>query len=120
MPTGPKGENRLADVIGNPVKVMRISTGEEVEKLPNKSTIAAFLGGRGAKSALNACLQNVELRLPKRARNLDVELALFPLEKASLRGIVNHPSLYSTDNNVRLHHRVRKSEGLLPIAAAFN
>lgn len=31
MPTGPKGEKRPADVIGNAVKVMRIATGEESE-----------------------------------------------------------------------------------------
>jgi hypothetical protein len=31
MPTGPKGENRPADAIGNAVKVMRIATGEETE-----------------------------------------------------------------------------------------
>lgn len=31
MPTGPKGEKRPADVIGNAVKVMRIATGEEQE-----------------------------------------------------------------------------------------
>ena len=31
MPTGPKGEKRPADVIGNAVKVMRILTGEEPE-----------------------------------------------------------------------------------------
>jgi len=31
MPTGPKGERRPADVIGNAVKVMRIATGEEPE-----------------------------------------------------------------------------------------
>ena len=29
MPTGPKGEKRPADVIGNAVKVMRTATGEE-------------------------------------------------------------------------------------------
>jgi len=28
LPTGPKGEKRPADVIGNAVKVMRIATGE--------------------------------------------------------------------------------------------
>ena len=28
MPTGPKGEKRPADVIGNDVKFMRIATGE--------------------------------------------------------------------------------------------
>jgi hypothetical protein len=34
MPTGPKGEKRPADVIGNAVSVMRIATGEETENLP--------------------------------------------------------------------------------------
>lgn len=33
VPTGPKGEKRPADVIGNAVKVMRIATGEESEDL---------------------------------------------------------------------------------------
>jgi hypothetical protein len=33
MPTGPKGEKRPADFIGNAVKVMRIATGEEAEDL---------------------------------------------------------------------------------------
>jgi hypothetical protein len=28
MPTGPKGQKRPADVIGNAVKIMRIATGE--------------------------------------------------------------------------------------------
>jgi hypothetical protein len=31
VPTGPKGEKRPADVIGNAVKVMRILAGEEPE-----------------------------------------------------------------------------------------
>lgn len=31
MPTGPKGQKRPADVIGNAVKVMKIATGEEEE-----------------------------------------------------------------------------------------
>ncbi len=30
MPTGPKGEKRPADVIGNAVKVMRIATGRGI------------------------------------------------------------------------------------------
>jgi len=34
MPTGPKGEKRPADVIGNVVNVMRIATGQE----PRNST----------------------------------------------------------------------------------
>jgi len=34
MPTGPKGQKRLADVIGNAGRVMRIATGDAAEKLP--------------------------------------------------------------------------------------
>jgi catabolite regulation protein CreA len=34
MLTGPKGQNRRAEVIGNAVRVMRIATGEETEALP--------------------------------------------------------------------------------------
>lgn len=33
MPKGPKGEKRPADVIGNAVRVMRISAGEEEEDI---------------------------------------------------------------------------------------
>ncbi len=33
MPTGPKGEKRPADVIGNAVEVMRIATGEIEEDI---------------------------------------------------------------------------------------
>ena len=35
MPTGPKGERRPADVIGNAVHVMRISTGEIDDATPD-------------------------------------------------------------------------------------
>jgi hypothetical protein len=31
MPTGPKGERRPVDVVGNAINVMRILTGEEPE-----------------------------------------------------------------------------------------
>ncbi len=33
MPRGPKGEKRLANVIGNAVKVMRIAVGEDTASL---------------------------------------------------------------------------------------
>lgn len=33
MPTGPKGQKRLADVIGNAVGVMRIANGEEADDI---------------------------------------------------------------------------------------
>jgi hypothetical protein len=50
MPTGPKGEKRPADVIGNAVKVMRILTGEETEEFPaddGKNKAAQELGRKG-------------------------------------------------------------------------
>lgn len=51
MPTGPKGQKRPADVIGNAVKVMRIATGEEVEELDDdgKDAAAKELGAKGGK-----------------------------------------------------------------------
>jgi len=48
MPTGPKGEKRPADVIGNAVKVMRIATGEE-EETEEKVAVRAKAGRKGAK-----------------------------------------------------------------------
>jgi hypothetical protein len=50
MPTGPKGERRPADVISNAVRVMRIATGEEPERLPTddgKDPAAKALGKKG-------------------------------------------------------------------------
>ncbi len=50
MPTGPKGERRPADVIGNAVKVMRIAVGEETDPLPpddGKDPAAKALGKKG-------------------------------------------------------------------------
>ena len=51
MPTGPKGQRRPADVIGNAVRVMRIATGEEDEDIlakPEKNEAAAEMGRKGA------------------------------------------------------------------------
>lgn len=49
MPTGPKGEKRPADVIGNAVKVMNIATGEESDDFPDdgKNKAAQELGRKG-------------------------------------------------------------------------
>jgi NADPH-dependent glutamate synthase beta subunit-like oxidoreductase len=55
MPTGPKGEKRPADVIGNAVKVMRILTGEEPEDYGN--VIAAMpVPGEKSDHQINADL----------------------------------------------------------------
>jgi hypothetical protein len=52
MPTGPKGERRPADVIGNAVKVMRIATGEESDDAPDdgKNKAAQELGRKGGNA----------------------------------------------------------------------
>jgi hypothetical protein len=52
MPTGPKGQKRPADVIGNAVKVMQIATGEAEEEYEDtgKNKAAAELGRKGGKA----------------------------------------------------------------------
>jgi hypothetical protein len=53
MPKGPKGQKRPADVVGNAVKVMRISAGEEQDDFPaddGKDKAAQSLGQRGGKA----------------------------------------------------------------------
>lgn len=51
MPTGPKGQKRPADVIGNAVRVMRIATGDEDDATPDdgKNAAAKELGSKGGK-----------------------------------------------------------------------
>lgn len=51
MPTGPKGQKRPADVIGNAVRVMRIAIGEEADTVidDGKDPAAKALGAKGGK-----------------------------------------------------------------------
>jgi hypothetical protein len=52
-PTGPKGQKRLADVIGNAIRIAKIATGEEEVVLPYEGKAPA------AKATVNwqaACL----------------------------------------------------------------
>jgi len=49
MPTGPNGQKRPADVIGNAVHVMRIATGEEFETSRSRSGKIRS-GAAGAKA----------------------------------------------------------------------
>lgn len=77
MPTGPKGQKRPADVIGNAVKVMRIATGEisdprcedgpDKEKNP-RAVAAGRLGGeKGGKRRAQAMTQEERSAVAKRA-----------------------------------------------------
>ena len=49
MPTGPKGQKRPADVIGNAVKIAQIATGEIDDEAPDdgKDPAAKALGAKG-------------------------------------------------------------------------
>ena len=50
MPTGPKGQHRPADVIGNAITVAKIATGEIEEITPpddGKDPAAVFIGKKG-------------------------------------------------------------------------
>lgn len=49
MPTGPKGEKRPADVIGNAIRVAKIATGEIEDTAPDdgKDKAAQALGKKG-------------------------------------------------------------------------
>ena len=52
MPTGPKGQKRPADVIGNAVRVMQIATGEREEEYEGgkaKSPAAQEIGRIGGR-----------------------------------------------------------------------
>ena len=70
MPTGPKGQKRPADVIGNAVRVMRIATGEESDDTPDdgKSAAAKELGSKGGKKRAANSHRSGALRLPRRRR----------------------------------------------------
>ena len=51
MPTGPKGQKRPADVIGNAIKIAQIATGEQEETVidDGKDPAAKALGAKGGK-----------------------------------------------------------------------
>lgn len=57
MPTGPKGQKRPADVIGNAVRVMKIATGEIEEGAPiddGKDPHAKAMGAKGGDARARA------------------------------------------------------------------
>lgn len=52
MPTGPKGQKRPADVIGNAIKIAQIATGEVDDTVVDdgKDPAAKALGAKGGKA----------------------------------------------------------------------
>ena len=70
MPTGPKGEKRSADVIGNAVKVMRIATGEEPEDFgpdDSKDPAAQALGKKGGAARAKSLTPERKAEIAKKA-----------------------------------------------------
>lgn len=70
MPTGPKGEKRPADVIGNVVKVMHIATGEEPEDYgpdDGKDPAAKALGAKGGAARAKGMAPERRTEIAKKA-----------------------------------------------------
>jgi hypothetical protein len=98
MPQGPKGEKRLADVIGAAVMVARIAT-RKMEDNPSKAPQRTKGGvARGLSHPRGV------RRSRKRPPRLDIHLALFPLKKNSLCRFWNPLILYPANDDIGLHH----------------
>ena len=69
MPTGPKGQKRPADVIGNAVRVMRIATGDERRRLidDGKDTAAQALGAKGGEARRQTMTPERRAEIAKKA-----------------------------------------------------
>lgn len=70
MPTGPKGEKRPADAIGNAVRVMQIATGEADEdygSAPPKDEAAAAMGRKGAAARAAAMTPERRAEIARKA-----------------------------------------------------
>jgi hypothetical protein len=69
MPTGPKGEKRPADVIGNAVHVMRVLTGEIEETIPDdgKDPAAKALGKKGGAARAKSMTPERRAEIAKQA-----------------------------------------------------
>ncbi|NJL08369.1 MAG: RNA-binding protein [Methylacidiphilales bacterium] len=67
MPTGPKGERRPADVIGNAITIAKIATGE-IEDTPEQTVSpAATLGKRGGKARAEKLTPERRAEIAKKA-----------------------------------------------------
>lgn len=70
MPTGPKGQKRPTDVVGNAVRIARIATGEEPEDAPvddGKDKAAQALGRKGGKARAEAMSPERRAEIAKKA-----------------------------------------------------
>ena len=70
MLTGPKGQKRPADVVGNAVHVMRIATGEIEEGTPpddGKDPAAVSMGKRGGAARAKAMTPERRAEIARKA-----------------------------------------------------
>jgi hypothetical protein len=69
MPTGPKGEKRRADVIGNAVMIAKIATGEIEETIEDdgKDSAAKALGKKGGAARAKAMPPERRVEIAKKA-----------------------------------------------------
>jgi hypothetical protein len=69
VPTGPKGERRPADVIGNAVHVMRVLTGEIEDTVPDdgKDPAAKALGKKGGAARAKSMTPERRAEVAKKA-----------------------------------------------------
>ena len=69
MPTGPKGDKRPADVIGNAVHVMRVLTGEIEDIIPDddKDQAAKALGKKGGAARARAMTPERRAEIARKA-----------------------------------------------------
>jgi len=71
MPKGPRGEKRPADFVGAAVKVMRIATGEEEERVARpdegKDSAAVALGRKGGKARADSLSKKRRSEIAKKA-----------------------------------------------------
>jgi hypothetical protein len=70
MPTGPKGQRRPADVIGNAIKVARIAVGEEADNAPRddgKDKAAQEMGRKGGAARAAAMTPEKRAEIARKA-----------------------------------------------------
>ncbi|TCO71308.1 RNA-binding protein [Rhodovulum euryhalinum] len=69
MPTGPKGQKRLADVIGNAVKIARIATGEEADTPEDdgKDKAVQEMGRKGGKARASSMTPERRAEIARKA-----------------------------------------------------
>lgn len=72
MPSGPRGEKRPPNVIGNAVRVMEIATGQrdekyETPKSEGKDQAAAAMGTKGGRARAEAMTPERRAEIAKKA-----------------------------------------------------